>query len=155
VKRGRGERGFVGGFEALPFGFLVFVAGSLLLANTWAVVDAHLAATSAATEAVRTFVEASGGDEAARAAGEQAALDAMEGQGKSASRMTVAWDGAGLVRCQAVTATVTYRVPTLAVPWLGGFGGGVITTSARHTEVVDPWRAGLEVDGFDAGACVG
>lgn len=153
--RGRGEAGFVGGFEALPFGFLVFVAGTLLLANAWAVVDAHVAADAAATEAVRTFVEASGDGGAAIAAGEQAALDAIEGQGKSAGRTTIAWEGAELVRCQPVTATVTYRVPTIAVPWLGSFGGGVVTTSARHTEVVDPWRSGLEVEGFDAEACVG
>jgi hypothetical protein len=155
VTRGRGEAGFVGGFEALPFGFLVFVAGTLLLANAWAVVDAHVAATAAATEAVRTFVEASGGDGAAADAGERAALDAIEGQGKSASRTTVTWEGAELVRCRSVTVTVTYRVPTIAVPWLGAFGQGVIETSAHHTEVVDPWRSGLEVDGFDPGACVG
>jgi hypothetical protein len=155
VRRARGESGFVGGFEALPFGFLVFVSGTLLLANAWAVIDAHLAATAAATEAVRTFVEASGDEPAARAAGERAALDAIEGQGKSATRSTITWEGAALVRCQPVTVTVTYRVPTIAVPWLGSFGGGMVRTSAHHTEVVDPWRAGLEVDGFDAGACVG
>ena len=31
----RDEAGFVGGFEALPFRFLVFVAGTLLLVNAW------------------------------------------------------------------------------------------------------------------------
>ncbi|HEY2330527.1 MAG TPA: hypothetical protein VGH94_01280 [Acidimicrobiales bacterium] len=153
--RGWTEDGFVGGFEALPFGFLIFVSGTLLLANAWAVVDAHVAATSAATEAVRTFVESSGDPALARQAGEQAALDALAGQGKSASRAVVTWEGADLVRCQPVSVTVTYRVPTISVPWLGSFGNGLVRTSARHTEVVDPWRDGLDVDGFDAGACVG
>jgi hypothetical protein len=155
VRRLRGEHGFVGGFEALPFGFLIFVSGTLLLANAWAVIDAHVAATSAATEAVRTFVESSGGDAAARDAGEQAAVDALTGQGKSAARASVRWDGGELVRCQPVTVTVTYRVPMISVPWLGAFGNGVISTSATHTEVVDPWRAGLTVDGFDPESCLG
>lgn len=57
MSRWRDESGFVGGFEALPFGFLVFVAGTLLLVNAWAVFDSHLAASAAAREAVRSFVE--------------------------------------------------------------------------------------------------
>ena len=36
------DRGQVGGIEALPFGLLVFVVGALLVANTWAVVDASV-----------------------------------------------------------------------------------------------------------------
>ena len=32
------DAGMVGGVEALPFGLLVFVVGSLLVANAWAVV---------------------------------------------------------------------------------------------------------------------
>ncbi|MGD9797639.1 MAG: hypothetical protein AB7H43_11755 [Acidimicrobiia bacterium] len=155
MTRARGQQGFVGGFEALPFGFLVFVAGTLLLANAWAVLDAHLAASAAAREAVRTFVESSGDDASARAAGERAAMDVIVGHGRSPARTGLSWEGAALVRCQAVTATVSYRVPTLAVPWIGVFGGGLVTTSARHTEVVDPWRAGLPVEGFDPGACGG
>jgi len=155
VTRLRGEHGFVGGFEALPFGFLIFVSGTLLLANAWAVIDAHVAATSAATEAVRTFVESSGGDGDGRAAGERAALDALTGQGKSALRATVRWEGGELVRCQPVTVTVTYRVPMISVPWLGSFGHGVISTSATHTEIVDPWRAGLAVDDFEPATCLG
>ena len=36
--RCRGDAGQVGGIEALPFGLLVFVVGTLLIANAWAVV---------------------------------------------------------------------------------------------------------------------
>jgi hypothetical protein len=153
VRRLRGEDGFVGGFEALPFGFLVFVAGSLLLVNAWAVFDCHLAASAAAREAVRAFVESNGTDDDARRAANAAAEEALRGHGKDAARMTIAWDGDALVRCQPVTATVSYRVPTIAVPWLGAFGGSVLTTSARHSEVVDPFRSGLATDGFEPEAC--
>jgi hypothetical protein len=143
----------VGGFEALPFGFLVLVVGTLLVANAWAVVDAHLAASAAAREAVRTFVESSGDTSSARAAGDEAALAAIAGHGREPSRATVEWLGAELARCRPVTVVVSYRVPTLSLPWVGGFGGGVVETSARHTEVVDPWRSGLPVDDFEPGAC--
>lgn len=155
MTRWRDESGFVGGFEALPFGFLVFVAGTLLLVNAWAVFDSHLAASAAAREAVRTFVEADASPVDALAAAEAAARGTIEGHGKEWERTTLRWTGAELVRCQPVTATVRYSVPLVAVPWVKAFGGGLLETSARHTEVVDPYASGLSVDGFDPGACSG
>jgi hypothetical protein len=151
--RWRDESGFVGGLEALPFGFLVFVAGSLLLVNAWAVFDCHLAASAAAREAVRAFVESEGSDADAIRSGEVAALEALEGHGKQRERASIEWTDARLVRCQPVTATVRYEVPLVVVPWIGAFGGGVLSTSARHQEVVDPFRRGLTVEGVDVGAC--
>lgn len=153
MRRFTDERGFVGGLEALPFGFLVFVAGTLLLVNAWAVFDSHLAASAAAREAVRAFVESDGTESEARMAADAAAEEAMLGHGKDAARMSISWEGDSLVRCQPVTATVTYRVPTIAVPWLGAFGSGVLRTTARHSEVVDPYRSGLTTDGFEPEAC--
>jgi hypothetical protein len=44
-------------------------------------------------------------------------------------------------------------VPLLVVPWIGAFGGGVLSTSARHREVVDPFRRGLSVEGVDLAGC--
>lgn len=148
------EAGVVGGFEVLPFGFLVLVVGTLLLANAWAVVDSNLAAGGAAREAVRAFVESTSSTAEAMAAGEQAAGEALVGHGKDTARMSLAWEGR-LARCQPVTATVTYEVPLVAVPWVAAFGSGVLRTSARHTEVVDPYRSGLDVDGFSPEACRG
>ncbi len=43
-------------------------------------------------------------------------------------------------RCAPVTFEVSYDVATITLPWIGGFGGGVFTTSARHREIVDPFR---------------
>lgn len=149
------ESGFVGGFEALPFGFLVFIAGTLLLVNAWAVFDSHLAASAAAREAVRAFVESDGTDVDARLGGQRAAEAALLGHGKDVDRMELQWKGDRLLRCQPVTATVTYDVPTFAVPWLGAFGGGLIKTTARHVEVVDPYRSGLSTEGFDPETCSG
>jgi hypothetical protein len=147
------EHGFVGGFEALPFGFLVFLAGTLLIVNAWAVFDCHLAVTAAAREGVRAFVESDGSDGAALEAARAAAEEALTGHGKDVSRMSVSWSGAHLERCQPVSVTITYDVPTIAIPILGAFGGGVIHTSSTHREIVDPYRRGLAVDGFDAETC--
>ncbi|HCB36952.1 MAG TPA: hypothetical protein DEP66_01695, partial [Acidimicrobiaceae bacterium] len=53
------ERGIVG-FEVLPFLVLVFMVGTLMFAQSWAVLDAKSATTAAARQAARTFVEQSG-----------------------------------------------------------------------------------------------
>lgn len=145
------ERGAVGGFEVLPFGLLVFVAGTLLLINAWAVIDGKLAASAAAREATRAFVESTADAEAAAVA---AAMSAIEGHGRDPERAEVTWAvGPDLRRCAVNTIVVRYRVPTFTVPFIGAFGSGVIETSGRHTEIVDPYRSGLSLDGFDAETC--
>lgn len=135
----RRERGAVGGLEAIPFGFLVFVVAVLLLANAWAVVDAKLAVNAAAREAARTWVEGDGSTEAARAAAAEAAL----GHGRDPERMTLDLSApTGFGRCAPVVVRATYTVPAVALPWIGGFGDG-IEVSSRHSERVDPFRDGV------------
>ena len=143
----RDERGFVGGFEALPFGFLVFVIGVALLVNAWGVIDAKLAASAAAREAARAFVE-SDGPAASNAVAEarQAAADAIDGHKVDPGTWAIRTQGpTELRRCARVTFVVSYDVPTFRLPWIGGFGGSVITATGRHSEVVDPYRDGLAV----------
>lgn len=145
------ERGAVGGFEVLPFGLLVFVSGTLLLTNAWAVIDGTLAASAAAREATRAFVESTADAERAALI---AARDTIEGHGRDPARAEVSWDvGPDHRRCAVNTIVVRYRVPTLTVPFIGAFGSGVIETSGRHTEIVDPYRSGLALDGFDPERC--
>jgi hypothetical protein len=55
------EQGFVGGFEGLLFGFLIFLVGTLIVAHAWAVVDTKFAVVEAAKQAARTYVEAPSG----------------------------------------------------------------------------------------------
>lgn len=147
------ERGFVGGFEVLPFGMLIFIAGTLLLANAWAVYDAKVAASAAAREAVRAFVEARSDVEAEQQARE-AGLEAIAGHGRDPARAEIEWAvGPDFRRCALNTVVVRYRVPTLTVPFFGAFGSGVVLTSGRHSEIVDPYRSGLAVEGFDPDTC--
>jgi hypothetical protein len=136
-----GERGVVGGAEVLPFGFLVFVVGTLLLVNAWAVVDAKLTVESAAREAGRSYVEA-GDARAATAAARRSAREVVAGAGRDPDRLVLSNDRPAYVRCAVVNHEATYRVPSLTLPFVGGFGRG-ITVHGRHRDVIDPFASGL------------
>jgi hypothetical protein len=154
VTRARGDdRGQVGGIEVLPFGLLVFVVGTLLIANAWAVVDAKLAVDAAAREAARHFVEADVPDARniadAEAAARRAGFEALAAHGREGARATVELTGlespdgqSGFTRCARATFTARYDVPVLRLPWIGGFGSGLDVTS-RHSELIDPYRDGV------------
>lgn len=134
------ERGQAGGIEALPFGILIFVVGALLVASAWAVIDSKLAVVSAAREAARTYVEADGAA-AAEERGREAAEEAMANHGRGGA-VVVAFDApVGFTRCATVSARVSYEVPAVPLPWIGGLGA--IEVSSTHTERIDPFRDGL------------
>ncbi len=139
----RGDAGQVGGMEALPFGFLIFIAGTLLFANVWGVIDAKLAVTSAAREAARAYVEAPDAAAASRAAG-QRADETLAAYGRDGQRaqVTVPPIQDGYRRCARVSVTVSYDVPAVAIPFIGGFGD-IAPVSSTFTELIDPFRDGL------------
>lgn len=123
-------------------GVLVFFVGVLIVANAWAVVDAKMAVAAAAREATRAYVESPvGSDPIARA--EAAARDAVRGMGRDPAKVSVRAVHATFQRCAEARFEVTYDLPTLTIPLIGGFGRG-ITVTARHGEVVDPYRSGLD-----------
>lgn len=153
TRRRGGDRGQAGGIEVLPFGLLVFVVGTLLVANAWAVVDAKLAVDAAAREAARRFVEAdvpAAGDFGdAEAAARRAGYEALAAHGREEARSSVELTAlespggvAGFTRCARATFTASYDVPVLRLPWIGGFGSGLDVTS-RHSELIDPFRDGV------------
>lgn len=140
LRRLHAEDGMVGGVEALPFGILVFVVGTLIVVNAWAVVDAKMTVATAAREAVRAFVESPAAG-SARADGVQAAQRTMQALGRTGRTPGIAVDG-DFRRCARVTATVTYDIPALRLPWTSGFG--TLTARSTASEIVDPLRSGLE-----------
>ena len=151
ARRCRGEDGQVGGIEAIPFGLLVFVVGALLITNAWAVVDAKFATDAAARQAARTFVEGTDPGDALLLA-EEAARAALAGHGRDAERATVSALGSpNLVRCERATFEVTYEVPAISLPFIGGYGTSPFLVRSTHSEIVDPFRSG--VDG-DADTCL-
>lgn len=139
--RGNDQRGAVGGVEVLPFALLVFVAGSLLVANAWAVVDAKLTVEAAAREAGRAYVEV-GDPEAAQGAAHRAAREVVEAAGRDPDRLELVDNRSRYVRCAVIEHRTSYRVPTVTVPFVGGFGRG-LTVHGHHREVLDPFGAGL------------
>ena len=94
---GFGDGGQVGGVEALAFGALIFVIGTLIIANAWGVIDAKMGAAGAAREAARAFVEAPTGADAQDAA-EAAATQAVEAEGRNPQRMQLVISGT-FARC--------------------------------------------------------
>lgn len=138
--RCRGDRGQVAGLEAVPFGILLFVVGALLVANAWAVIDVKMSVTSAAREAARSYVEAAD-HTTGSADADRAARDAIAAHGRDPDRAVVTGPiGAdAFARCRQVTFTVSYPVPALTLPFVGGLGGGFIVR-ATHSEIVDPFR---------------
>ena len=147
--RTRGDQGQVAGIEALPFGVLIFVVGALLITNLWAVVDTKVAVDTAAREAVRTYVEAPD-EQVGRLRADAAAREVMEGYGRHPERLALAVAHEGdqpYGRCLRVTVTTRYPVPALRLPWIGGLGH-LFDVHGRHTERVDPFRAGLNGSGL-------
>lgn len=136
------ESGFVAGLEALAFGVLIFVLGTLVVVNAWAVVDTKFAASAAAREAVRAAVEAGAvADQPARA--QSAADEALAGHGIEADAEVVPLR-LGLERCQQVAYQVRIEVPALLLPGLTERIAPFVVV-AEHREVVDPFRSGLAV----------
>ena len=139
----RDESGQVAGIEAVPFGFLVFVVGVLLITNAWAVVDAKMTVASAAREAARAYVEAERASDAPGAA-RAAADEVVRAGGRDPGRLQLTSPSAAFARCQRVTFVAEYPVPAITLPWIGGFGHG-FTARARHSELVDPYRSGVPI----------
>lgn len=140
------ERGVVGGLEVLPFGILVFVVGSLLIANAWAVIDAKLATTAAAREAARSYVESPSATTGADAA-TQAAEEAISSYGRDAARLRLELEQeGGFARCSRATFVASYEIPAISLPFGIGFGGP-IEVRTRHSEIIDPLRSGLPPEG--------
>ena len=145
-RRWRRQDGFIGGAEALIFGVLIFLGGSITVLNAWAVMDAKMAVTAAAREGARTAVDAPAGSEVADvlALVDVTTREALTAQGRDTGNLTGAPSVSGtLARCAPVTVEVAYRVRGIRGPWVGTFGGASIEVTGRHTEVVDPFRSGL------------
>lgn len=135
------EGGFAGGAEGLLFGLLLFVVGTLLAGNAWAVVDTKLAVDAASREGARSYVEAPDAA-AASAAATSAASETLTGYGRDPTRAQVQINGTAFGRCTRVTVALTYRAPLVALPLIGERGSAE-TVRAQHSELVDPYRSGL------------
>ena len=133
------------GFELLPFLVLVFVVGTLVFAQAWAVLDAKLATSSGAREAARTFVETPSGTASAVATANAISTGARAASAQNPARDTVValQSGGSLERCARVTFVATQTIDLVRLPFVGGAGS--MTVRSTHSEIVDPYRDGLEI----------
>ena len=133
----------VAGVEALAFGVLVFVLGTLVILNGWAVIDAKFATSAAAREAVRAVVQApvdaSASDLRRRA--EDAARHAFVAHGYEAEAVHIPEADLTLERCAEVEVVAVTQVRSALVP--GMQGPALTEVRSRHVELVDPFRSGL------------
>lgn len=136
-----GERGVVGGVEVLPFGLLVFGAGTLLILNCFTVIDAKLAVSSAAREGVRSAIEAPDPQEA-ESRSFWAARASFAASGHAPNALEIKFAESGGTRCGTITVATSYRVVPVRLPIVGGFGGAIIVR-ARRAERLDRYRSGL------------
>lgn len=143
MSRARSQAGFVAGAEALIFGVLIFVIGTLIVVNAWGVIDAKFATSAAAREVTRTVVESTPGTDL-QARAEAVARSTLAGHGRGGADLRVTSVGAdGLSRCAEVGYEVEVTVP--AVAFVGSVALGRFRVSSRHYELVDPYRSGLPV----------
>lgn len=149
----RSDDGVLGGSDALVFGVLLFVVCSLVIANAWGVADAKFATSAAAREAARAYVEAPDAGTAAARAHHAAAL-AMAGHGRDAAGMSFDPPLSSLPfeRCARVVVGVRQSVPVIPLPWVRSRAGSYTVTS-RYSEIVDPYRSGLDVDPDEGVTC--
>jgi hypothetical protein len=127
--------------EAIAFGLLIFVVGSLIVANAWAVVDAKFAAEAAAREAARTYVE-TGATAAQAEAPARRAADAALASLRRPGTVDVSLVDGGYRRCASVTVRVTTRVPVLRLPFIRVRAGHYDVTGLER-RAIDPLRSGL------------
>ena len=146
------DGGFVAGLEALAFGVLVFVFGTLILLNAWAVVDAKFATNGAAREAVRAVVETPGGatlsDLQLREIALEAARTASAAHGYAPGAVTIrpltASGTLSQTRCAPVRIEAIVEVRATTLPGL--VGPRLTTVASVHEEVIDPFRSGLRAE---------
>ena len=141
-KRRQRESGQAGA-EILAFGFVLLIGMVLLVANVWAVIDAKLTVTAAAREGVRAMVEANA--DTADADAHRAVDAVITGANRQLDHVTfaAAIDGGTYERCARVTIRITAKVASIALPHIGGLRSP-FRVSSTHSELVDPFRSGLE-----------
>lgn len=135
--RREGERGAAGA-EALAFGALVLVAGTLVLVNVWGTIDARMALDAASREYLREYTQAPTHSDAVRR-GELAARVALAARGTPISSLRVEHpDPARFGPCGEAHVALTATVPSMRVPFLGTLTRTEVTV--QHRELVDAHR---------------
>ena len=135
----RSDAGFAAGGEAIPFGVLIFVIGTLMVTNLWAVIDVKMATNGAAREAARQVAESDG---PAPDLGKDAAKASIETHERDPNRMIYVLNiPDGWQPCARAEVAVTYPVPLINLPLLDVAFPDPIEVTSTHSEIIDPYRS--------------
>ncbi len=132
------ERGAVAGLEGLMLGVLVLVAGTVLVANAWSVLEVRRSLDGAGREYLRAYTQAASPTDAL-ASGRRALHDVLDGERGSMAGVEVtepdpSWFGP----CASATVTLSATVPAARLPFIGTIAS--TTVEVTHTELVDAHR---------------
>lgn len=151
IRRCRGDRGQAAGVEAIPFGILVFVTGTLLAVNVWSAVDARAAVDAAARDYLRAYTAADDGA-TARVRGRRAAEASLAAR-RSATAARVADPTEPFGPCRVATVSVELDTPAIRAPFVGGLGTTTVRSIRR--ELVQPYGTALDEGGDAPTLCDG
>lgn len=151
VRRCRGDRGQAAGIEAVPFGVLVFVTGTLLAVNVWSAVDTRAAVDAAARDYLRAYTAADGGV-AARASGRRAATASLAAR-RSAVEARITDPTEPFGPCRVATVTVELDTPAIRAPFVGALGTTTVRSVRR--ELVQPYGTAVDEAGGAPTLCDG
>lgn len=135
----RGERGQAAGVEALPFGVLVFVTGTLIAVSAWGVLTARGVADAAAREYLRAYTRAPSAEQA-RAAGRRLAGEVFSARGVDPARVTME-EPTVFQACAPATVRVRVVVPLIRAPFIGALSETAV--EVERTDRVDAYRVGV------------
>jgi len=138
-RRLREQRGATAGMEVIPFGFLIFVLGAVMMINSWTVIDSWMAVSAAAREGARTYVESD--PVTAWPDAQRAVQNVMDDYGRGTRALPATRSSDDYRRCEVVTITASYEIALINAPFIGSFGS-FTTIDSSHTERIDPFRSG-------------
>ena len=89
----------------------------------------------------RTYVESPPDLSAAAHDADRAARDTIEGHGRDPDHadVDIVNPAGAYERCVRITVEVSYSLPAVNLPVIGGYGRG-FAVSSHHSELIDPWR---------------
>ena len=140
-RRTRRESGQAGG-EILFFSAILITAMLLVIVNAWATINAKFMVTAAAREASRAYVESISETDAT--ANAESAAASVYGSYRANTARTKPIEITGeFGRCERITISARYQMPAMTIPFFS-ISFGSRTVSSAHSEIVDPYRSGLE-----------
>lgn len=132
------ERGAVAGLDALLFGTLILLAGTVLIINLWSAIETRTALDAATREYLRTYTASVDGPTAAARA-EHAARTVLEHRSTPLQSLRIQPpEVARFGPCEPSTVQLTATVPSVRLPFLDDLGTTVVSVTA--TELVPPHR---------------